>query len=368
MSFDSSARRRAAMILAPAACIIIAFGVLLMPGQKSAFANAIEYLRHASTIVCKISVPSGTELHGVEINAEGTMHISAEHGTHTEMYAMGMLVQHQYTPLEGPTLMVSPPARSYFELDISEFALQDETVARSPQTWLEQIKKLEVEADTELGRDVIDGEPVVGFKVDGRKLGFESPQGKDASEAAMEIWVNELTQRPARIVVHVPMPGAQKPMSVVMDQFEWDKPLDAAIFEPDIPDDYVKLDVKFRTPSEETLLYALEKIGELSGGRYTSSLQTVTTISELAEMLSDEARAEIAGKGEQGMMQTALEVASGCAYYMKLVRQGSEPEYFGKTVTADDADEVLLRWRLDDGNMRVIYGDLHVETVPAAER
>ncbi len=60
----------------------------------------------------------------------------------------------------------------------------------------------------------------------------------------------------------------------------------------------------------------------------------------------------------------ALEITTGCMYYMQLVRDDRQPEYFGATVTADDAEEVLVRWRLDDGQTRVIYGDLHAETLP----
>ena len=68
--------------------------------------------------------------------------------------------------------------------------------------------------------------------------------------------------------------------------------------------------------------------------------------------------------GQAGIVQLGLEVVGGSMYYMKLVRQGREPEYFGQTVTADDADQALLRWSLDDGQIRVIYGDLRVETLP----
>ena len=34
-----------------------------------------------------------------------------------------------------------------------------------------------------------------------------------------------------------------------------------------------------------------------------------------------------------------------------------------ETALADDADDVLMQWRVDAGHMRVIYGDLTIETV-----
>jgi hypothetical protein len=39
--------------------------------------------------------------------------------------------------------------------------------------------------------------------------------------------------------------------------------------------------------------------------------------------------------------------------------------YSGATVTAADVDKVLLRWKLDDGRYRVIFGDLRIEDVDA---
>jgi len=39
--------------------------------------------------------------------------------------------------------------------------------------------------------------------------------------------------------------------------------------------------------------------------------------------------------------------------------------YHGATVTAADIDKVLLRWKLDDGNYRVIFGNLRIEDLSA---
>jgi hypothetical protein len=37
--------------------------------------------------------------------------------------------------------------------------------------------------------------------------------------------------------------------------------------------------------------------------------------------------------------------------------------YYGNVVTPKDADKVLMRWKLSDNEYRVIFGDLHAETV-----
>lgn len=50
-------------------------------------------------------------------------------------------------------------------------------------------------------------------------------------------------------------------------------------------------------------------------------------------------------------------------FYQQLLLEDREPEYFGATVKPGDSDAVLMRWKLDDQHMRVIYGDLRAETV-----
>ena len=53
------------------------------------------------------------------------------------------------------------------------------------------------------------------------------------------------------------------------------------------------------------------------------------------------------------------------AFHIKLVQEKRDPVYYGETVLPGDVDLVLLRWRLDSGEYKVIYGDLHEETVSA---
>jgi hypothetical protein len=45
-------------------------------------------------------------------------------------------------------------------------------------------------------------------------------------------------------------------------------------------------------------------------------------------------------------------------FYTQLASQGKEAVYYGDTVTADDTNKVLLRWKVSDGIYRVIFGDL----------
>ena len=42
-----------------------------------------------------------------------------------------------------------------------------------------------------------------------------------------------------------------------------------------------------------------------------------------------------------------------------------EAIYYGPSVAAADANKVLLRWKLDDGQYRVIFGDLRIDDISA---
>jgi hypothetical protein len=50
-------------------------------------------------------------------------------------------------------------------------------------------------------------------------------------------------------------------------------------------------------------------------------------------------------------------------FYAFLQYNTKDRAYYGKTVTPKDTDKVLMRWKVSDSEYRVIYGDLHAETV-----
>jgi hypothetical protein len=55
------------------------------------------------------------------------------------------------------------------------------------------------------------------------------------------------------------------------------------------------------------------------------------------------------------------------SFYTFLRGKNREPAYYGQVVKPGEAERILLRWRLGANEYRVIYGDLHVETVPAEQ-
>jgi len=178
--------------------------------------------------------------------------------------------------------------------------------------------------------------------------------GRDKKTCQDEL--SEVTQK----IILTPFPS-------VIDQFEWDTPLDAKLFVPEVPADYTRIDAKAPAPNEATLIKALGNYAELAG-KYPTALNAGTISLDLAgavgrKAASAKARGETM-PGQQELMQKMVEIRSGIAFYLNLAEQGHSPEYFGKTVSPGQKDAVLVRWKTEDGQWRVIYGDLRVETLP----
>ncbi len=66
--------------------------------------------------------------------------------------------------------------------------------------------------------------------------------------------------------------------------------------------------------------------------------------------------------------ENARSAGAVALFYRKLLLEDREPEYFGSTVKPGDGSAVLMRWKLDDEYIRVIYGDLRVETVRGTDQ
>jgi hypothetical protein len=53
--------------------------------------------------------------------------------------------------------------------------------------------------------------------------------------------------------------------------------------------------------------------------------------------------------------------------YEQIVQTGQEAVYYGDIADPRDKNAVLIQWKLSDGEYRVVFGDLHEETVSAEE-
>ncbi len=240
----------------------------------------------------------------------------------------------------------------------------------------EMIKRLLTCRHQDLGTTVIEGVTAQGFETtDPAYL------GNTVSKLSARLWVDVQTTLPVRYELDTEIHEGVR-LSTVQDGYEWDIQVDRTEFTPEIPADYTAEEndgMQMPSYSEAGFIEALRIAAEFAG-RYPDTLDReswqalVKEISETAmtaetpaarqwrEQLKAAGSREAAIQiGEQRMMKlTSLRV-----FPTVLATQGAEPVYHGKVVTPQDLELPLMRWNLADGQYRVIFGDLHAETVAA---
>lgn len=282
-------------------------------------------------------------------------------------------------PREKAVISIMPEQKTYMRIDLDDTQIEKTRQQNNdPGAMLEQLLKCKYER---LGRSRIDGVEVEGFRTtDPNYLGGVT------GAVDVKIWVDVKTQLLVRSEMDVDA-GGMKTHGVISN-FRWDYPVDAATFKPVIPADYTPMSsgpIKMPTASEETAIQSLKIFAERTG-RYPDRLDLTTLIgllpkapdsndpslgkdnATLKKLLESgasngEAIKETTQDTTSKTADTMLSVRDAIAFHISLRKDKKDPVYYGNVVTPKDADKVLLRWKLSDSEYRIIFGDLHAETV-----
>jgi len=224
--------------LAAAAVIIIAvvLGLNIIGGPDIAtvaWGQVLEAMEKIPTVVFDMT---NTTILGENktMSTKSKVYDAGEHGIREDMYMNGELVLQKYmVPKEGVIYFIRRDERNYYTHRVLTNDLAEIEEA-SPRQW---VKNILSEDYTELGQSNINGIEVEGVEVQNSKL-----LGGD--EGSIRLWVDIKTNLPVRMELKGMMmeSGAKRPMTFVMDAFQWDVKLDASIFEPNIPADYTLFD------------------------------------------------------------------------------------------------------------------------------
>jgi len=88
----------------------------------------------------------------------------------------------------------------------------------------------------------------------------------------------------------------------------------------------------------------------------TPEAQRLRSLMEQAR--DDEERARL-------LVEPVMPIQMLGGFYGTLTQEQKEPAYHGKVVTPGDKALVLMRWKTGEDEYRVLFGDLHAETVDA---
>jgi outer membrane lipoprotein-sorting protein len=348
---------------AAAAVIIIAALIINFQFSTSgvAWGALVEKIESVESVVYRLTtnVKMQGMPQGQTPKTETIAYYSSEYGSRVENYINDKLSFTMYlNPIENVYVTVMPEQKKFMRFTKSPDELRQISDKDDPRVMVRHMMSTEYK---QLGRDNINGIDVEGIECTGPKV-----MGGMFEEATARLWVEIGTDFPVRIEIEGIVSGGQMEMSMVMDDFQWNVELDPALFVPDIPPDYTSSEMNLPEVNEGTAINALHLFAELTDGRYPGSLALMTLMKEITEELTKKYGLRLIGKLDDytNAIQNILPVGS---FYAQLVGAEKEAVYYGDSVTAENPEAVLLRWKISDGYYRVIFGDLTTSDVTAEQ-
>jgi ElaB/YqjD/DUF883 family membrane-anchored ribosome-binding protein len=308
---------------------------------------------------------------------------SKEYGirlTHQELDPNGAttgLTETYFNVAKKIVTTVDHAAKRYIHAELDDFMAQQIQKEFSrysdPAGFLREIVAGKYES---MGRSTVDGDDVEGFRATDPNYSRQGPPGLTDAQTDRKVWIDVKTRLPVRYesLTNGRDPrGAKTSFHYTMYDFQWDIPIDVSEFEPPgVPDGYGALVEKTAgVVNEQVATESLRQCAELLG-KYPENLHAAPSMilqfeleksdspaaTQLKEELNGLAELERANR----LADASMPLRRATRFYL-FDLAGKDPAYYGSTVTAEDADKVLLRWKLSDSEYRVLFGDLHAETV-----
>jgi len=233
-----------------------------------------------------------------------------------------------------------------------------------------------------IGRSIVDGVEVEGFQTtkadyfvqNYRYRGPRLVNGKD-KQYSTKLWVDVKTLLPVRVeyLISATLKGNVRMCLQRVDyNFQWDIPVDASTFEaPPIPDGYAIQDTFPEPANEENAIEGLKQCVELFGN-YPEKIdlaflwaESEKSVTAAALQLKEKLKGLIGLERDNKKMDALKPIRFLNKFYIGLAKK--ESKYYGKTITPQDTGKVLMHWKLSDKEYRVIFGNLHAETVSPEE-
>jgi len=371
--------------LAVAAVVVIACGIGLSlwrtTGSGIALADVLARIEKVKAFRYQWSAKTTGEDPNKPYYDRGTMLISQECGTKGKKLepngGESTFGGNYFFPEKKIMIIIQPKEKQYWRIEVDDGYVK-KWQKFDPRTNLKKILASKYES---LGRSTIDGIEVEGFRTTDPNW-IDNRKGK--VEVDVKIWVDVKTRLPVRYdstYVYLDQMGNKKESEYyVENDYQWDLVVDAGEFEPPpIPNDYASL--RMKTPlsgiiTEETVIQGLKLLVELLGKYPDREIITyfdVTTLRSAFEKSETPAamrlKEELKGFTEDEIGNKLVDFLKPIQDLVKFCDQRLfwggvfQLKYYGKTVTPKDADKVLMRWKVSENEYRVVFGDLHAETV-----
>ena len=233
-----------------------------------------------------------------------------------------------------------------------------------PHTIIKQILSCE---HTSLGQSILDGITVEEFQTtdlayEGGFFGEADMQGEHI-KVDVKLWVDVNTFLPVRLEEDIVTKKGFRIHEVSYD-FRWNVIINPDDFEPNIPENY-------RAPAGDIVITDFREENTIKSFRlwadafekYPVDLETIGQEYRTLSGLDPNSYKDMSDEERTRKTSEVIQMVASSFLYKSLVNENKDPAYYGDKVGPDDTNKVLLRWKLDDGRYRVIFGDLHAETV-----
>jgi hypothetical protein len=370
-------KQRSVIATAMAAMIIIVFmlGINLFTRQSTesiAWADMIEKIEKIGLykFQLKTSVIGAYE---EAVIAKAEIYHSSEYGILSNRFFPGMAsissLPEDYSIIEYGSSSDNTFITAYPEIGkYTRLILPEKNIYRLQEFDLvPYLKMLSTFNHKKLENKIIDGKEVVGFEIIDPKF------GKEWSDITMaQIWIDRETTLP--VLYEFMGTGVDNIFMgrTVLDKFEWYETDDTGIFEPDFSEYQLVAEIEVGPINEETVILTLQRFSEVAKGRYPEVLAHPNSIRELKLIY----KRRTGGKHfyweeedfewEDYTFLFSHLLATGRFYGVLFIKY-EDVAYHGKVVTANDLELPLLRWKISDDDYRVLFGDLRIENVSAAD-
>ncbi len=358
--------------LAVAAGIILAIliGLNIMGDRQMggvAWAQVLENIQQVRSCIHRMQMTISRE-DQPDTKVEFRMLRSSDFGIRRDAYVRGELATQLYVPWDTEKCVeVIPSQKRYVKAIFGEAQLAEIREKNDPRELAKLVMSFE---HTDLGVRTINGRQCEGLEVNDPRFGrtlFEEGIGR--------MWADVETDLPVLMEFVGTSAGGAIHTRIVLDEFDWQASLTAADFEPNIPADYTVMAEVDLSPGAESAVNGLRIFAGITGGKYPSSLDLMTSMREVQYAFIIERRKRGVAmeqeptKDEIGRL---LAIQGVCMYYGQLMNEDRDVAYYGDRVNAEFPHAVLMRWKDNaDGagvdTYRVILGGLTVRDVTAPE-
>ena len=307
------------------------------------------------------------EKESVELEVRGW--VSEKNGIRTNTYEEGKLRTKGYLSIpDRVAVTVIPSQKTYLRMTLTDELFEKvQKDFYDPRKLVEEFMKYEY---TKLGRSKIDGIEVEGIECRDPKIargGAAVIAGDMIDNVVARLWAAVENDLPVKFQIEVFSKDGEKALDVVTYGYQWDIELEPKVFEPDIPDDYkLVADVEL-SADEKSVVEGLGLFAEYADGRYPSDMSAMTMARELRAGLLAMFGGEPPWPPKPGDEKRVFGLEMAIRFSAGLVMEDKDFAYYGDKVTAEFPHAVLMRWKIEDGKYRIIFGDLTARDVSAGE-